>query len=540
MTIIRKALLALLMLPAMLMAYKGDIYTISNNDSTNEAPNDWLHKDLTEDDYQGISSGKAYRELLKGKKSKTVVVAVLDSGVDIEHEDLKDVIWVNEDEIPGNGIDDDNNGYVDDVHGWNFLGGKDESFNGAPLEVTRLYRQYKPLFEGKKAEDFSGKKAKQFSLFEEIKAEYEEGLNLAEQNLAALKQYQGIYQFAKPFIEQKLQGKPMTVENIKAIDSGTEEVNVAKEFMAFAIQNKWDEDFFKEAIDYFTAEVDYHYNLELFPKKKLGLDPADLSNRFYGNNDVTGPDSDHGTHVAGIIAASRNNGFGINGIADNVKIMSVRTVPDGDEYDVDVANAIRYAVDNGAQIINMSFGKDYSPNKKYVDKAVKYARKKGVLLIHASGNDGENIDVEESFPTDNLKRSFSGKLIDNWVEVGASSWKDGEQMVADFSNYGDKSVDVFAPGVDIYSTKPDQTYEKADGTSMAAPVVSGLAALIMSYYPELDYKEVKDILLRSATSFEGKKVITPGSDELIDFGLLSTTGGIVNAYEAIKLAEQLK
>ena len=248
------------------------------------------------------------------------------------------------------------------------------------------------------------------------------------------------------------------------------------------------------------------------------------------------PDAEHGTHVAGIIGAERGNGIGVDGIAPAVKLMTIRTVPNGDERDKDVANAIRYAVDNGAQVINMSFGKAYSPRKAVVDEAVRYAESRNVLLVHAAGNDAADIGETPSFP---IRNFAGGGMASNWIEVGASGWRAPDGLAATFSNYSANEVDVFAPGVDIYSTVPGDEYSRNSGTSMAAPVVTGLAALLMAYYPGLDAREVRQIILDSATRLPDTSVIRPGTeDERVLFGTLSATGGIVNAYEALRLAEQ--
>ena len=293
----------------------------------------------------------------------------------------------------------------------------------------------------------------------------------------------------------------------------------------------------KKGVDHYTTAVEYGYNLEFNSRSIVGDNPDNLYEKGYGNNDVEGPDARHGTHVAGIIGANRNNDLGIKGIADNVRIMSVRAVPNGDERDKDIANAILYAVDNGAQIINMSFGKSFSPQKEAVDKAVQYAESKGVLLIHAAGNDGDDLDKQPNYPTKTLSNGTESKT---WLEIGASSWGADENFVGSFSNYGKKSVDLFAPGVQIYSTIPNNEYEDLQGTSMASPATAGVAALLLSYFPELTADQVKNILKQSTRKFDGLKVTKPGSSEDVPFSQLSVTGGLVNAYEAVKLAETIK
>jgi subtilisin family serine protease len=283
-----------------------------------------------------------------------------------------------------------------------------------------------------------------------------------------------------------------------------------------------------------------HLNLEYNPRTLVADNPEDINDRLYGNNNVIGPRADHGTPVAGIIGAVRGNNLGIDGIAQEVQLMILRAVPQGDERDKDIALAIRYAVDNGAHIINMSFGKDFSPHKHYVDEAVQYAEAHNVLLVHAAGNDGQNIDLVDNFPTKHYK---AGKQANNWIEVGATSLKADKNFNGIFSNYGKQNVDLFAPGVDVISLAPDNKYDKMDGTSFAGPVVSGVAALVWSYYPELTAQELKEVLMKSCTLYPKLKVHTPAEDptkkQKVNFSDLSVTGGVVNAYEALKLAQKV-
>ena len=504
------------------------------------APTNWHLLDAKTDNFRGIAAIKAYSEILKDKTATEVVVAVIDSGIDIEHEDLDDVIWVNEDEVPGNGIDDDGNGYIDDVHGWNFLGGPDGShIEGETLELTREYMKLKPTYEEAKPEDLGKKELQEYTYFQELKGVYEEELEQAEQGLNNYMQYLFYFKVAKEMIQPQLGDKEFNLENVKALETDNDTIAGMQQLVVSLMEQGADEDALQEGVDHFQDMKTYHLNTEENYRKIVGDNPNDPYERIYGNNDVAGPDPDHGTHVAGIIAAERGNDIGVNGIASNVKIMVLRAVPNGDERDKDVANAIRYAVDNGAKIINMSFGKDYSPNKKVVDKAVKYAQKKKVLLVHGSGNDGQNNDVIPGFPSKSLKKPLGGKFAKNWIEVGASSWGRDGLFVADFSNYGDKMVDIFAPGVDIYSSTPGSNYENHDGTSMASPVVAGVAATLWSYYPELSYQEVRSIILDTATRYPGKQVNLPGGDEQVSFDSLSSSNGIVNLYEAVKKAEAM-
>lgn len=509
-----------------------------------EAPHDWFLKDPEADHLQGVSADRAYETLLKDQPSRPVIVAIIDSGVDINHEDLQGVIWTNEKEIPDNGIDDDKNGYVDDIHGWNFIGGKDgTNVNEDTYELTREYIRLKQKFASVENGKVPKKQRDEYEKFLKIEDKFKK---LKEKNETMYGQFATVYlnfQKSVDTLKAVLKTDTLTLEKLAAYSPDEKTMLFAKGFVTSKMRNFDDVSIeellaqFKEAYDYFRVIVEYGYNEDFDSRKIVGDQYDNVYEKGYGNNDVTGTDALHGTHVAGIVAGNRKNDIGIKGIADNVKIMSVRTVPNGDERDKDVANAILYAVDNGANVINMSFGKSFSPQKEAVDKAVKYAEKKGVLLVHAAGNDGEDIDKEDNFPT---RIYLDGKEAKNWIEIGASSWGTDENFVASFSNYGKKGVDVFAPGVEIYSTIPDNKYEIEQGTSMAAPIVTGIAAMIMSYFPDLSAVEVKDIIKRSTRKFDGLKVQRPGDHGKAELSDLSNTGGLVNAYEAVKMAKELQ
>jgi cell wall-associated protease len=511
-----------------------------------QAPENWFNLDPEADGVYGLSTEKTYKTLLKEKTSTQVVVAVIDSGVDAEHEDLKDVMWINQDEIPGNGVDDDNNGYVDDIHGWNFIGGKNgENIHHDTYELARIVAKYRKKFEGKDKSDLSGKDKKKYDLLKNYEKKLEEKrgeiqqqaffVTMINEGIKALKEETG----KEKLTEQDLEKIDLTDEKLARAVTMLKTIMSQGGASMAEIQNE-----IEGAAKYFSVALDMQLNPDFQPRADIvGDDYSNSYEKGYGNNDVEGPDASHGTHVAGIIGAARNNELGIKGVANNVRIMSVRAVPDGDERDKDVANAIIYAVDNGASVINMSFGKDYSWDKEAVDKAVKYAMKKDVLLVHAAGNDGQNNDTDSKFPNDLFeKRGFLGlgtKNAKNWLEVGALSWKGGESLAAEFSNYGKGQVDLFAPGVNVYSTTPDNNYEAFNGTSMASPAAAGVAALLRSYFPELTAVQVKEILMQSAIPIKDK-VTQPGSGKLVSFSELSVTGGVVNAYKAVELAQQTK
>ncbi|MDJ1467552.1 S8 family peptidase [Xanthocytophaga flava] len=506
-------------------------------DTPKKAPENWFNLDPTADKVYGVSTEKVYQELLKGRKAKPVIVAVIDGGVDINHEDLKSVIWTNPKEIPNNGKDDDKNGYIDDVYGWDFIGGKDSSVHYDNLEVTRIYRSMLPKFEKADTTKFSEADKKEYARFKEISIAYEE----EDQKLkGGYANYQILLDGLEK-IKDKIGKETITLTDIQAYRPtgsilGQIKFMVENEMANGATFNDFME-MIKEGIKETEAQASYYTNLEYDPRSIVGDNYSDAKEKIYGNNDVVGPDPDHGTHVAGIIAAVRDNNLGIKGVSNATKIMVLRVVPNGDERDKDVANSIRYAADNGAKVINMSFGKSYSWNKGVVDEAVKYAASKDVLLIHAAGNDAQNNDEADNFPND--EDDNAKEIVNNWVEVGASSWKPGEQGIGNFSNYGKNSVDVFAPGVAIHSTTPGSKYADHNGTSMAAPVVSGVAALIRAYYPKLKAAQVKEILMKSALPYK-EKVQVPGSEgQTANLSDLSKTGGIVNAYEALKMAQKM-
>jgi subtilisin family serine protease len=502
--------------------------------SLKSLPN-WHNLDFEKDGVMGMSTEKAY-ELLKGRKSKTVVVAIIDSGIDIQHEDLKSVIWTNTKEIAGNGIDDDKNGFVDDINGWDFIGGADGKDVGPEqIEIVRLYNDLKIKF---------GENPKKRKI-RKNKVAYEQMLDFKKQidvKISEATQYLPMYknmmeQFTKTSeVLTKALGKAdFTEEEVNKIDESQVERNVraAKQAYLGLLKMGVTKSDLEEGLKQLDEQLNYNYNLEYNPRKIVGDNPALLEYGKYGNAEVTGPDAEHGTHVAGIIGANRSNNLGVTGVADNVKIMVIRCVPAGDERDKDVANAIRYAADNGAEIVNMSFGKAESPQKNWVDEAALYAQSKGVLLISAAGNDGQNIDNKKTYPSRNTTKNES---IKSWISVGANGYTKDEKLPASFSNYGKTAVDVFAPGVAIYSSVVGSKYKEHDGTSMASPACVGVAALVKSYFPNLTAIELKEIIMASATKITDLEVKKPGGDGNVNFSELSQTGGVVNAYNAIKMA----
>ena len=502
----------------------------------------WNHADLSLDTIPGMSVTRAYDELLKGMKSSTVVVAVVDSGIDINHEDLKGKIWTNKDEKPNNGIDDDNNGYVDDVNGWNFLG----DIVAENMEFTRIIRDFRSKFEGKSASDFSGKDLIMFKNYEAAKKQYDEEVS---ENTSALAQYEPFevkIKEAHKFASDQLKKVDYTQKEASALIANTTEEQNHKQVVLGMYANVKEGENFEDFITGLVEYVDYlrdrkktHYNLDLNARTILGDNENDFSKTIYGNNQVGGPDPElkdakHGTHVAGIIGAKRNNKYGTNGIAEKVKIMAVRAVPDGDEYDKDIALALRYAADNGAKIINTSFGKFFSQHPEKVREAIKYAESKDVLIVNAAGNDAVDLDKRDVYPND--QTSEIAEISDNFITIGALNYEYGTSLVADFSNYGKSNVDVFAPGVKIYSTTPLNTYEYLQGTSMAAPAVAGVAAVLRSYFPTLTAKQTKQIIMNSGNATVTNVALGEGG--AAPFSTISKSGKMVNLYNAILLAKK--
>jgi subtilisin family serine protease len=477
----------------------------------------WSHLDIVNDTVPGMSVDRAYTELLKKRKGTKIIVGVVDSGLDVDHPDLKGHIWTNTNEIPGNNIDDDKNGFVDDIHGWNFLGDATDM----NLELTRIV---------KKGDDGS--------------EEYKKAKAELDKKILELKQQKpqvNMIAKADQDIRSYLKKETYTKEDLKGISTTDAGLNRSKMMMMSIATQAGDafQEEIKSYVEYVNDHLNYNLNVEFDGRKVIGDNPEDINDKNYGNGNVKGPDVEdalHGTHVAGIIAQVRGNEIGGDGVvAKNVEIMAIRAVPNGDEYDKDIALAIRYAVDNGAKVINGSFGKDYSPHKEWVWDAIKYAESKDVLIVHAAGNDSKNIDVEPNFPTDEV----NGKEIaDNLITIGALDTDTGSKIVADFSNYGQKNVDIFAPGAKIYATIPNNKYKYEQGTSMAAPNAAGVAALIRSYYPQLTASQVKHILMDSGVALPSS--VNVGEEKTqIPFSNTCVSGKIVNAYNAILMADQM-
>jgi len=500
-----------------------DTSPLKVTDLTEAEKKNWGHLDLVKDTIPGMALDKAYAELIKNKKGEKVIVAVIDSGIDIDHEDLDAVIWANKGEIPNNGKDDDNNGYVDDIHGWNFLG---DTYN-EQLEYVRL------LASGNSSDP----------RYNEAKELYDSEYQEYTSNKTRYEQIAEVIKSSDALLAKHLKKKEYTIQDVNAIKTEDEALLRAKQIAQSVNSNGGST--LAEAIEEIdgiikrmNTTLNYNINKD-FSGRKTGDNINDLSEKGYGDGNVKPREKteSHGTHVSGIIAAERNNGKGANGVANNVEIMAIRCTPRGDEYDKDVALAIRYAVDNGAQVINGSFGKSFSPHADWVRDAIKYASDNDVVFVHAAGNDSKNVDNEPNFPDDNV--NFV-EVSNTYIRVGSLSPKYGSKMVSGFSNYGKKNVDIFAPGSEIYSSVPENEYEFNSGTSMAAPAVAGIAALVRSQYPNLTAAQVKQVILDSGLPLTTKVVVGGDASNVKPFADLSKSGKIANAYNALILASKLK
>ncbi|MBA2479487.1 MAG: S8 family serine peptidase [Planctomycetes bacterium] len=505
-----------------------------------EAPQDapqgedvsWALKDPEADGIEGTRTDRAYAELMLTPPEQPILVAVIDSGVDIAHPDLAEVIWTNPRERDGSaGVDDDGNGFVDDVHGWNFIGSRDGATQlvAARMEVTReLARLRRLVVGGEPQPDHQQRLQDMTAAFERIRDEHSQQLSMSLVRVTMAEQ------LLEKLVEHGL--ADATPAGVMAFETEVPSARMLKQLFLQVVEEGTPLQDMRSTLAHEISSLDTQFSLGFDESTIVGDDPALLDERGYGNPQVmVRENAFHGTHVSGIIGGVRGNGRGVAGHCAWVRLMVLRVVPNGDERDKDVANAVRYAVDNGAQIINMSFGKPYSPDKAYVDAAFRHAAEKGVLIVHGSGNSGKDNDEDSSYPNRRVLGE-DGAVVEefpNWIEVGASTDAKDRHLAASFSNYGQTTVDLFAPGVDIVSTVPGGTVNPASGTSMAAPVVTGVAALVWSQYPTLTAVELKLALLANARRYPGHLVTRPGSKERVPFESLSVSGGIIDAYATL-------
>jgi len=519
---------------------------VKNKKLSQEQLKSWQHKDIISDSIFGISLDKAYQELIRNKKGKEIIVAVIDTQVDLNHEDLKNSFWLNKDEIPNNNIDDDNNGYIDDVHGWNFIGNlKGESLPRTNFEYVRVVKKYSDIYNNSMCDSIYDSKCKTYKKALKI---YTYELKRVKHNYLMFTNWQIRYNNTKKVLKPFFPKGNYTLKVLNEIK--TTDTIILKEIKNMRNHINWEQsdEWSKRNTAKEKKYIDYYLNINLNNRQKIvGDNPYDIKDTNYGFHNVTKNEnqinhSNHSTKVTGIINANRNNGIGIKGISNRIKIMPLVVSTYGDEYDKDIALAIRYAVDNGAQVINMSSSKDFSTNPEWVQNALKYAEKHNVLFINCASNENNNTDVDTTFPND--IDNNGEEIVSNFINVGASTYQVNKYLVAPFSNYGEKNVDIFAPGNDIFTTKINNTYKFVGGTSYSAPIVSGVAALIWSHYPKLKAYEVKEIILESGISYDMDVILPAGyqseKETLVPFKSLSKSGKIVNAYNALLLARHYK
>ena len=523
----------------------------------------WWKADWKKDSLPGISLDEAYN-YLKGRKSKSVIVALIDGPLDINHNDLKNSIWVNKKEISNNAIDDDANGYVDDVHGWCFTANKNDVYrSNQPSLEADVYKTWK-----KKFEQIDGSKLRGVE-----KVQYE---NYIDGKTKLLERYKILYlgsllpvdttkltidssRFVQYLDHLLPQYKDTIISKIlfATLPYNDTYDSAANQLFAIITKNSHEWDLrlseFDSSNKYQPGYTNYFapyalgYNKTILDdtltnfRSLIGDDPNNFDDRFYGTPSISIPSSDmpHATMIAGIIAAKPSGKNGVKGISDNVQIMELSTgVPGGGTENKELVNAIYYAVNNGATIINISLRPaGIEVHVKELRVAFDYADKHNVLIVNAAGNDGLNLDHEKYI----MGQGSDGKEHDTFIRVGATTELMNDQLAWESSDFGKNTVDIFAPGKNIYSTFPGNAYNSLSGTSFAAPMVAGVAALLKSYFPKLTSKQVKEILMKS--SFRPGILVTPplgsGIENKIPFSKMSKSGGIVNAYNAVKLADEM-
>ena len=515
-----------------------DIDTLLVNHKVNKNFKNWEFKDVVLDSVVGISLYRAYDSILNNKDSKSVVVALIDMTVEVNHLGLKKSIWVNSKEKV-NGIDDDNNGYVDDIRGWNYIGNnKGQNNEFVNYEYTRILKKYLPNFKDSIIVHKSLTDSLEYAIYIKALEKYNKRLEYAKNEVDYINMVSKSKSDAEKLISNFIKTN-LTIEILDSLkgvypkDAKLQKAIKRKSnFIKYGYSDEFVKDYKLKAKERINKLLNLYYNDRIIQEDNSGV----INNICYGsymfNTNTTL--LDHGTKMAGIIKKV--------GFKNEIQIMPLTISSYGDEHDKDIALAIRYAVDNGAKVINMSFAKEFSTNLNWVLEAIKYADKKNVLIVSAASNDGINLDklINRKFPNDHsLKNNI--EVSNNFLTVGSSNYKFGKSLKSSFSNYGNNEVDVFAPGQQIYTTFPKNKFDMSyGGTSSATALTSGVAALLFSYYPKLSASEIKDILMNSGLEFSIKVKTPIKTDNMLEtpFNQLSKSGKIINAYNAIVSAEK--
>jgi cell wall-associated protease len=523
----------------------------------------WYDKDYLTDNIPGISLNKFYLEYKNKPELNNIVVAVIDTQLDIQHEDLRDQVWTNPKEISNNDIDDDHNGHVDDINGWNYIGAKNGDYLvWGNFEYVRLVREWGLEFKDKTESEIKTQDISKYKEYQRAIKALEKNNKYYKNYLKSLKYSLQLYPLAKDTLKHYFPKENYTAKQLDSMykaykindktyqqmrDDNDKDFGALIFQMKIRMENNTNSfDILKDKESQFDSIVNKNLNADYDERKFIDDNPNELG-KSYGNNKISTSIKkeirifqDHNTKVSGIIAATRDNNKGIQGFSNQIKLMplNVSYTGNGDEHDKDIAMAIRYAVDNGAKVINMSFKKEFSLHKEWVDEAFKYAEEHNVLIVHCAGNEKSNADENPFYPND-VAYDGKGEICNNFINVGSISQKVDSTFVSGFSNYGKNNVDIFAPGDEIYTTSSENTYGFDSGTSLAAPMVSGTAALIWLYYPKLTAAQVKQIIMDSGVAYD-MEVIVPGTkDKKVKFSELSKSGKVVNVYNAMLMAKKM-
>ncbi|MBG7630454.1 MAG: S8 family serine peptidase [Bacteroidetes bacterium] len=501
----------------------------------------WHLKDYESDGVPGISLDKLYDELIKNQKGKQIIVAIIDTEIDINHEDLKDFIWINNDEQPNNGVDDDNNGYVDDVNGWNFIGNK----NGGNLicsnfSYTRKLKELIPIFKGKTKEEV-GNDTLNFKIYQRALMDHQNMKRQLKEDYEYVEFLNTGFPRSKKLLDSIFRGSTYTInqlDSLYTIFKKQDSIKAADIYFMIDFLN-FDMHGYADNLAYESNLIEkYSNNISFDDRAIIGDNVNDIEDRDYGSPFITNSlkEFTHGSIVSGVLAAHRTNNKGVRGITNTVKLMPLCIQAKfGAETDKDLALSIKYAVENGAQVINISANRTYELHNEWVQQALLYAEEQNVLVVKGAGNSETDIDKIITYPNKNTK----DHVLNNFIVVGATGMELNSNFKPVWANYGRKTVDFYAPGESILTTTPFDSYKVDSGSSLSTAITSGVAALLLSYYPDLKVSEIRQILMESATRYDLDIELDYDSNTTVPFSKLSNSGGVLNAFNAFVLAEKI-